>query len=158
MYAIRSYYDSIYNNFKYDKEQLFASTYIFGYPKQYLRQLESYISEGEINVDKIMSGEEVILKVPSYNLIQQSNGKIYMPEQGNNKFVPSEAIISKAFNVGDTINLSALLTDKMYNGAVTVDKINDFYRWDKTVKIGAIIRQASARFDTNVAPAIFEIV
>jgi len=150
--------DYIYSNFEYKQNELLAGVYMFGYSTHYLEQLKPYVTEGAINIDKIMSGEEIILKVPSYNLIKQQDGSIYMPEKGNPSFDSSQAIDCTTYKAGDIIHLSALLTDKMYNGAVSVDNINDFYRWDKEVKIGAIIRDSVAHFDTNVMPSPFEIL
>lgn len=46
------------------------SVQYLGYSEEELKSMEQYVMSGSINVEKIRSGEEVILMVPTYEFVQ----------------------------------------------------------------------------------------
>lgn len=163
----------IIEKFGYEKNDILVQSEILGYPEAVLEQLSSSVIEGSIDIEKIRSGEEVVLRVPAYILEKYDEGiTAHSPVEYTNP----DAINFESFKVGDKIKLTSLWTDEMVNGAVSLSYLDKFERKDITVKIGAIIRstdgimysfreqQALAFLTTNKAfnvldvPAAYSIV
>ncbi|MBE6694597.1 MAG: hypothetical protein E7589_07520 [Ruminococcaceae bacterium] len=133
-------YDLIWNTFNYKENDVLVSSEIVGYSRESLEKLKDSVIDGEINIGKIMSGEEVILRVPAYKITEQNFGGTILRGIIPTEYDDPDAINMTQFKVGDEITLSGLLTDEPLNGGVAESDISLFYRKDVTVKVGAIIR------------------
>ena len=120
-----------------------------------VKELEKYVIDGKINIDKINSGEEIVVDAcEELGFYVQFNKKGYMfssmtldmdkRSEDYKRFKGSYnkilATAKSPFKAGDTITLSVLVEK---NGKLT--------RTDKQVKIGAIVKGSSAgRFATTL--------
>lgn len=138
-------YNLIWNTFNYEKDDVLICSEIVGYSPESLEDLKASVVEGEINIDKLMSGEEIILRVPAYKITQQDFGGMVSTGIIPADFDDPDAINMTQFKVGDEITLSGLLTDEPLNGGIAESDISLFYRKDITVKIGAIIRSTDGK-------------
>ena len=140
--------DKIYEYFHYDVDDVLANSLVVGYPPEFLQSLEQFVTEGQIDLEKIAKGEEVILRVPAYHMIERKMGDMMV--RGVEPVDPQSegAINATLFQVGDEITLSGILTDERINGGVEEYKIDSFYRKDVKVKIGAIMRTNDAELTT----------
>ncbi|MCM1544212.1 MAG: ABC transporter permease [Ruminococcus sp.] len=110
------------------------------WPESELEKLNEKVIDGKINIDKINSGEEIIVyapeelgfivryKSPYYvsAINMDKNSDDYKWSEKDRKYIVATA--KSPFNAGDTITLSVLVEQ---NGKLT--------RTDKQVKIGAVI-------------------
>lgn len=130
-------------------EYLMADIRIMGYEDEDLEWLSAYISEGEPDLDKLKSGEEVILMVPTYTLEATGQGAMHTHVSADTE----GAIADTNFHVGDTITLSTLVSDSSFNGYLSLEETTEnFQRQDTEVKIGAIIRVYAGWFENSVSP------
>ena len=119
-----------------------------------LLSLNQYLLDGEINIEKLNSGEEVILVAPeeiSYSIKYNSDGSYasyghdYITDgyYANYSSGYTEILREKMpFKAGDTVNLSMLFNfDEKENKILEHEKAYDYKyeRYDREVKIGAII-------------------
>lgn len=130
-------FNSIRKHFDYQDDEILISGEVLAYPPEVLKSLERSVIEGKIDIDKIISGEEVILRVPAFTITQMKDGGI---ARSPASYLHEDAFNSTTFKVGDEIHLSGLFTDEMINGPVSEDQIELYYRHDAIVKVGAIIR------------------
>ena len=97
-----------------------------GYTEQSIVTLADCIAEGEINIDKLSSGEEIILRVPAYKKVTKMFGDI----EANGILVvdpeSKDAINSTLLDVGDVIELTGILTDEAINGGVQEKDLDSF--------------------------------
>ena len=93
-----------------------------------LEEMEEQLVSGEINLDKLASGEEIILIAPQKAVAYTENNSVYvaLDDEINDRF-NYDVYGECAYKAGDAIDLSMLMGD------------SDFERIDKKVKIGAII-------------------
>ena len=126
--------------FGYENDDLLISSEIVGYTPEEIEKLKSVVIDGEINIEKLMSGEEVILRVPAYQFVETNFDSMVLIGVTPADYTDSEAINSTMYKVGDEIILSGIMTDEFINGAVIDQNLSDFYRLDAKAKIGAIIR------------------
>jgi len=132
--------------FDYQDNEILVGAEILTYPADVLKSLEESVVEGKIDLTKIASGEEIVLRVPAFTLRNTEDGGVAK------KYVPYEqdgAYNSTTFHVGDEILLSGILTDELINGPVIKSQADSFYRKDVTVKIGAIIRDTYGIFTSS---------
>ncbi len=132
--------------FSYQNDDILVGSEILSYPPDVLKSLEKSVVEGRIDLDKITSGEEVILRVPAYTIEKIENGRIrkaYVP------YTQEDAYNSTTFMVGDKIHLSGLFTDRLINGAVSENQTKLYYRHDVSIKVGAIIRNTDGLFPSH---------
>jgi putative ABC transport system permease protein len=103
-----------------------------------IAQMEPFVCEGCINLDKLRSGDEVLLVAPKeyalYFAGDESGSTLSERPQEGLTLVTSQT--NDMFRAGDTLNLSLLYTDAQENDEVTP---NDVVRIDKTVTIGALL-------------------
>ena len=134
------------DKFGYDKSTLLVASEILGYPDDVLKTLERSVVEGKIDIQKIKSGEEVILRVPAFKIEAFSDGSTAME-----RTEPSDerAYNCNVLKVGDEVTLTALVTNEMINGAVPESYLDKYRRVDTTVKIGAIIRNTDGILCSN---------
>lgn len=113
-----------------------------------IRSLESYVYEGQINIDKLHSGEEVLLVAPrEYDLyytshIDEAGYVLSMKPDGQ----PGQQLITSQkndmFHAGDTIAMSLLYTDGQEQWDDEGSHLiwaEDAVRIDSTAKIGALL-------------------
>lgn len=137
------------------------SIQFFGYPEKELKDMEQYVSSGTIHIDKIQSGEEVILMVPIYEFTQKeeySQKSFLTPEEYEGK---ENQFKDSYYSVGDTIHFIQLVPkDKSMYGYITEEQIrSNLERKDVEVKIGAIIYQRISWFDTlSVPPMAYALI
>lgn len=121
----------------------------YGYSEEELLQMEPYVIAGEINIEKIRSGEEVVLMAPMYEL-NSSDGYTIQ------SFLSSDDYNGKAnqykddfYAVGDTIDFFQInCVDKDFFGYVSEQQIGRYLECNShSVKIGAIIYERIAWFD-----------
>ena len=151
-------YDLIWNTFNYKENDVLVSSEIVGYSRESLEKLKDSVIDGEINIDKIMSGEEVILRVPAYKITEQNFGGTILRGIIPTEYDDPDAINMTQFKVGDEITLSGLLTDEPLNGGVAESDISLFYRKDVTVKVGAIIRSTDGKLISSRAGAACSVL
>lgn len=151
-------YNLIWDTFQYADDDVLICSEIVGYSRQSLEELKASVIEGEINIDKLMSGEEVILRVPAYKITEQDFGGTILRGIIPAEYDDPDAINMTQFKVGDEITLSGLLTDEPLNGGVAESDISLFYRKDVTVKIGAIIRSTDGKLISSRAGAACSIL
>ncbi len=133
-------------NYGYQNDDILVGSEILAYPPDVLKILEKSVVEGKIDLDKIIAGEEVILRVPAFTIKKMESGgiaRIPLP------YTQESAYNSTTFKVGDNIHLSGLLTDEYINGPVTEKQAGSYYRHDITIKIGAIIRDTNGLFHSS---------
>lgn len=139
--------DRITGIFGYGDKQL-VQTKLVGYNAEEIRQFEPYVTNGKINMEKLNSGEEVILVAPPYTLEKQSDGGIRKEWCQPN--VPG-AYNNSLLHVGDEITLTQIESSKPYNGSVNKKVLEDSYhRKDKKVVIGAILGSFVGWFENDV--------
>ena len=151
-------YNLICDTFQYADDDVLICSEIVGYSRQSLEELKASVIEGEINIDKLMSGEEVILRVPAYKITEQDFGGTILRGIIPAEYDDPDAINMTQFKVGDEITLSGLLTDEPLNGGVAESDISLFYRKDVTVKIGAIIRSTDGKLISSRAGAACSVL
>lgn len=130
-----------------------VKTKIIAYDKADLKQIEKHLTDGKIDYDKLVSGEEIILVCPEKaELLANISQKLYnvktvFDENVGKHPAKYESIMKSesTFKVGDKITINVAT----YNH----DKDNDVYIVEsvdkKTVKIGAIVSPAELGFYTT---------
>lgn len=139
-------FNFVCENFGYQQDDILVGGEILTYPPDVLKGLEKSVVEGRIDLGKIATGEEVVLRVPAYTIREQEDGGI---ARSPVPYTQEEAYNSTTFKVGDEIHLSGLLTGEMINGPATQKQVKSYYRQDVTVKVGAIIRNTDGQFPSN---------
>jgi putative ABC transport system permease protein len=116
----------------------------------YLESLSKYIYDGEINIDKINSGEEIILVAPKNRTLYYDDGKYGGLIISNGEDVDEDNCIFSAscdFHAGDEIEIAVAVADKPTDEEGQNDDHtiipNDTKVICKKVKIGAIIEAPS---------------
>ena len=149
---------SIFSKYGYSSDDILVSSEIVGYSEEYLESLTNYVVDGKINIQKILAGEEVILRAPAYKLTQEDfNGMILTGIIPIN-FDDPQATNLSSLKVGDEITLSGLLTEMDINGGVGEKDLDYFYRKDVKVKIGAIIRSIDGKLPSSKIGATFSVL
>jgi len=123
--------------FGYSNDDILVPSDVLGYPDDVLETLSGSVVDGRIDMEKIKSGEEIILRVPDYELSSIEGGvmfDMYTPDKNGDYYS------STALKAGDEITLTGLFADEPINGAVPQSYLEKYRREDITVKIGAIIR------------------
>lgn len=126
---------------KYNYNSLLLSSTFISINEEHIEKMEKEVVEGEINLDKLNSGEEIILIAPQkigvFIYDQGMDGYTFLGGYGIDDSNPNEVkrdyvdIQERSFKVGDEIDLSIIcssLTDEQ-----------QFVRTDRKVKIGAIL-------------------
>lgn len=148
-----NYSPKIRSAFGYQDADMLIGAQLNGYAMKELNEFKPYVAKGEINIDKIKSGEEVILMLPSYYIEPSENEGAYV-------FYQQEAPAGQklyqdtSFQVGDVLNLTQLEAHKpLKSGYINLKTAEEYLkRKDKTVRVGAIIYQRVGRFSTLISP------
>lgn len=135
-------------------EQEFINIGLQGYDaalmEKFLDRFE--VTDGEINIDKLNSGEEIILVAPQEAFLQydiQNNGYSYCLQDASKpieiRHEYKSHTVQLDYKAGDTIKLSTLYSQKADNEGEDEEVMlpADTVKYDKEVKIGAIVK----RFD-----------
>ena len=96
--------------FGYSDDDYLVGCDVIGFSDEELLALEEYVVEGKINLEKIHSGDEIILRVPSYILKETDElgfPTIHMEEVD---YRDNNAINFTSYKVGDEITLTGLYT------------------------------------------------
>ena len=142
--------------------------------EEYLKSLEKYLLDGKIDIEKINSGEEIILVAPEEIVYEvaydkdgyhTSVGKHYI-NKGLKKYTGVSDYVEilrekMPFRAGETVNLSVLVCSEKAN--VMYDKYAKAYdykynRYDREVKIGAIVYQGHRGTYYNRKPSFLTTV
>ena len=130
------------------QENTVIQTVITGYPVDELESLNKYVTDGNLDMDKISSGEEVVLLVPAYEYSEHGSGDKISREMNFIDYTSESAINDSLFHVGDEITLSEYKVQGNFNSGINENEVDDIIeRNDFKVKIGAIIRCYAGWFD-----------
>ena len=134
-------------------------TSLAGYSDEELLSFQSYVTEGEIDLEKLRSGEEVILVAPDLAMeeLTFSDGltgqQIAFLEPGDYTGEPGQ-YRAEGWQVGDTVTLTELASeDPELAGFADMEIIRqELERKDYTVRIGAIVRSRVGWFENSWRP------
>lgn len=121
-----------------------------GYSKNELLELIPYVDEGEIDIDAVLSGEEMILLAPSYEMREQRDGstlQIFVYSDSNSE---SENIYHDSYySVGDEIQFCQIIPKNLdTKGYLNQQEVeNGMECKNYSTKVGAIIRKRVKWFD-----------
>ncbi|MCI6676481.1 MAG: ABC transporter permease [Clostridiales bacterium] len=148
-YSVNDVPENAKEYFQYSDNKRYVPSCFMGYSEDELESFSKYVTEGEIHLDKILSGEEIILMVPNYQLVDVDGTNYMFPVNSGEE----ESYKDTLFQVGDELHLTELQTLQQYTGTVMEDECEQFLkRRDFTVKIGAIIRSHIGWFDYSLGP------
>ncbi len=137
------YYSNIKSQAGFRKDFLPATLYAVDDWK--LEELEDNLISGKINLDKLASGEEIILIAPqkaAVCVVPYSDSSVFdvtlLDEKIDNKF--DYAVYGEyEYKAGDTIDLSMIMGDFDDTSYTETENIYNFEKVDKKVKVGAVI-------------------
>ncbi len=145
--------------FGYKEDDLILDSVVLGYPEETLKELSLSIVEGELHLDKLASGEEVILMVPALSLEETDRFGVPAITMNYPDYQSEDAMNCSVFKVGDEITLSGLMSEKRINGAVNSEEaVANYERIDRTVRIGAIIRSRVGKFYLSTLENCFAVL
>ena len=110
-----------------------------------LEGLAPYVYEGQINIDKINSGEEVILFIPQECGVIYDGAAVRSIHRNIDENINYDAIYeNNILHAGDSIDLTMLYTDESSSDLYMYDMnemmITDFDKLKNTVQIGALVQ------------------
>ncbi|QNM05448.1 ABC transporter permease family protein [Qiania dongpingensis] len=137
-----------------------------GYSEEELLSLAPYVEEGEIDLEKIRTGKEIILMVPDIQTEMweyddgtgQKNSAMSISYLEKGVYDGSEGQYSnRYYHVGDTIDVFRLYSENPeLRGKVTAKIAEDeVKRQDFTFRIGAVIRCRAGWFEDTMRPEPF---
>jgi len=119
------------------ENHILANAKVVGYNVEELLSFGQYVVEGDIDMDRLAAGEEVILVAPPYTLTKQEDGGI---RKDWCEYETPGAYENTVLHAGDEITLTYLESEHPYNGTVDKETLLDSYsRKDKKVIIGAVL-------------------
>lgn len=140
----------------------YRNSLLCGFPESEIIKLEQYVREGNIDIDKINAGEEIVLVVPVYELEEYGEGfctqRFIEYEEYNDK---KNQFIDHTFHVGDTIELIQILPkDNQLMGCLNSSQLsNDAEVKRITVTIGAIVYERVMWFeDASQMPTAYTFI
>lgn len=122
----------------------------YSYSEEELLQMEPYVIAGEINIEKIRKGEEVILMAPMYRLENLPGGYTRQSFISPDGYYENAAQYKDdAYSVGDTLNFIQINgVDQDFAGYVNESQIGQYLECNHhSAKIGAIIYERIAWFE-----------
>lgn len=134
---------------------VYMSSQFCGIPEEKIADLNQYVREGEIDADKISSGEEVILIVPIFEYTAYEDGSAMC------KFIPysdytgkSSQFMDHTFSIGESVDLLQILPNDIRDeGYFTLQELKERTQaQNASVKIGAIIYERVMWFDDASQP------
>lgn len=123
------------------REELLVNSKILGCQDEDLLAIEKYTAEGRIDLDKLISGEEIILVAPGFSLSKQSGNRTLMKRRlpGSQD---DDVYMDESFAVGDVITFYVLQPKdaELSFGAVSGKDVTEHFEMVKCEsKVGAII-------------------
>lgn len=135
----------IFEKIGFSKNEILYSTPMIGLTDEYIELLSKYVIDGKINLEKIKSGEEIILLQPPL----PEDDPLYEEYKKRNLKMTSYSNIriSEIFSVGDTLPLTDIVLDKAAEESNEFTISDEVFRnlsvngkrTDIPVKIGAIV-------------------
>lgn len=149
-----SHYYSRYENYKnyFGFKNDFVTADVIGTDDVLIEGLVPYVYEGQINMDKINSGEEIVLIVPKKCGVISKESNTYSVHRIMQEGVNYDAVYENdVLHAGDTIDITLLYTDNSGNDLYSYDMdetmVTEFEKKYNTVKIGALVQlDASSNF------------
>lgn len=138
----------------YNIEENVRGIQFFGYSEEELLDMESYVTVGKIDIEKIRSGEEVVLMAPIYEF-KQYNGFSEQHFIAQNEYVGTEyQYKDDTYSVGDKLSfIQFFSTNKDLKGYLSLEEMMHNVKYEKySVKIGAIIYERIGWFDNLTQP------
>lgn len=129
---------------------LYRRVHFYTFQEEEIVDLENYSMAGNIDLNKVASGEEVILIVPVYEIIDYGDGAWGLNFVENNGYNSSNKLIKDdTFHVGDTVSLCQIQPqNRLLMGCISLDQlINDTIVNEREFRIGAIIYERVMWFD-----------
>ncbi len=126
-----------------------------GYSEAEILALEDYVIHGSIDIEKIKSGEEVILMAPVYEIIDLGEGyyrqNFISYDHYKNK---SNQYKDSYYSVGDNLTfLQFYSADNRLRGYIDEEQVNNYLKCSKhSTKIGAVIYERINWFDNASQP------
>lgn len=130
----------------------YRRVHFYTFPETELMNLDEYAIEGNIDINKIVAGEEIILIVPVYEIVDYGDGAWglnFIDIDVNNS--SNTVIMDDTFHVGDVISLCQIQPkNNQLMGYVSLNQIiNDTIVNEKQFRIGAIIYERVMWFDDS---------
>ena len=157
----RQHQDYLASKAKYGYTQDYLTVNCCGTDAAVIEKLNFFISAGRINIDKLNSGEEILIIAPAeYGLVQEKRsdgGTLSYTDYTLEPDTTYSAVYQNdMFQVGDTITMSLLYSDnpgehpdgsQEFNEDGSRKLPEDAVRLDRTVTIGAILEpQAGGQY------------
>lgn len=126
-----------------------------GFSENEISDLSKYVIDGKIDIDKIKSGEEVILMVPVYEIADLGDGyyqqNFIVYDQYKNK---KNQFKDTYYSVGDELTFVQFYSsDGQLNGYIDKKQVDNYLECNQhKVKIGAIIYERINWFDNATQP------
>ena len=127
----------------------------FGFSKSELEKMKQSLSDGAIHMDKILSGEEVLLMVPSYEVEEDGDGGMMQTFLSKGQYQGKKnQYKDQKYSVGDTLDFVQITSkDSQLKGYINEQQAKSNLKCTKyQVKIGGIIRQRINWFTNSVQP------
>ncbi|MCC8073132.1 MAG: ABC transporter permease, partial [Clostridiales bacterium] len=143
---------------KYGYENEIVPTSMVSFESSVLEKLENYVIDGKIDIDKIDSGEEIILYAPKNIAYYQDDNSSWIKTDDEIDYESCWLSGELSLKAGDTIDLSVLITDD-YLDEDNEELPDNYEKNEKTVTIGAIISELPDAFyeETFMLPEKFGI-
>ena len=127
----------------------------FGFSKLELEKMKKSLSDGAIHMDKILSGEEVLLMAPSYEVKEDGEGGMMQTFLSKGQYQGKKnQYKDQKYSVGDTLDFVQITSkDSRLKGYINEKQAKSNLKCIKyQVKIGGIIRQRINWFANSVQP------
>lgn len=127
----------------------------FGFSKSELEKMKQSLSDGVIHMDKILSGEEVLLMVPSYEVEEDGDGGMMQTFLSKGQYQGKKnQYKDQKYSVGNTLDFVQITSkDSQLKGYINEQQAKSNLKCTKyQVKIGGIIRQRINWFTNSVQP------
>lgn len=136
------------------KNELFGVS-IITYTDDEIKRLKGKLVSGKINIDKISSGEEIILVAPkevSYYLSKSGHGTYVERKYDGEKGKESDLVATATddFEAGDTLDLIIGVVSSDYDDTAEHNKYTLLDKKEKKVKVGAVISPNSTDSFWNI--------
>jgi len=139
------------------QDKLLVNSKLLGCPDEDLMALSNFAAEGVVNLEKLKTGEEVILIIPKFKLTDTGQGYISMKRLLLGEDPDDSYFADDTFAAGDVIDFYSLQPHnlKLSHGAIPGNLVKEnFEMINGKVKVGAIINDYVGWFtNDNVARA-----
>ncbi len=139
----------------YGYQEKLVSTDVVAYNSSVLSKLSSSVADGRINIDKINSGEEVIVYAPEEISLVTDDSNFYGLRTNKDDIGTNDICLKSAVNdikAGDKIRLSALFVDEFDEDNEASILMGE--RKDREVTVGAVISELPQNFDLEYSGSL----